>query len=36
MGDKNNDINCLMDAGVPEVCRLEIKALFAIHQVLLI
>ena len=36
MGVKNDDISSLMDAGVPEVYRLEIKALFATHHVLLI
>lgn len=34
MGAKNDDIRCLMDAGVPEVYRLEIKVLLATHHVL--
>jgi len=32
----NDDISCLMDAGVPEVYRFEIKTLFVTHHVLLI
>jgi len=32
----NDDISCLMDADVPEVYRLETKALFVAHHLLLI
>ena len=36
MGVKNYDKSCLMDAGVPEVYRLETKALYATNRVLLV